>query len=146
MLNSLDRGRLLESHDGTNFFRVCLDSPLRHDVSKEFSCRDSEGTLGRVQLHLISTQILESFLEVTNQRVNQLGLNHYVIHISMHISPNLFPEAILHCPRITSSCILQTERHIGVAKNSKGGDEGCLLLILNGHLNLMISRVGVEKT
>src|SRR3954469_15383050 len=64
----------------------------------------------------------------------------------MYIMTNLFVEAILHTPLISSLCTLKPEGHRNIAEGSKGSNERRLLLVLNCHLDLMITRICIQKT
>src|SRR3954464_7462458 len=64
----------------------------------------------------------------------------------MYITTNLSVEAILHTPLISSLRTLKPEGHRNIAEGSKGSNEHRLLLVLNCHLDLMITRIGIQKT
>ena len=63
----------------------------------------------------------------------------------MHVAPNFLIEAILHCPLVGGSRVLQAERHRSVTEDPEGGDESRLFLILESHIDLVIIRVGVKE-
>src|SRR3954464_10595610 len=64
----------------------------------------------------------------------------------MHITANLFVEAILHTPLISCLGTLEPKRHRHITEGSKGSNERRLLLALNCHFNLMIAGVCIQKT
>src|SRR4051812_435111 len=64
----------------------------------------------------------------------------------MYITTNLLVEAILHTPLISSLRTLKPEGHRNIAEGSKGSYERRLLLVLNCHLDLMITRICIQKT
>ena len=64
----------------------------------------------------------------------------------MNIAPNLIMKAILHTPLVSRLGTLDPKRHRHITKGSKGSDEGCLLLVLNCHLDPMIARISIQKT
>src|SRR3954468_15248849 len=64
----------------------------------------------------------------------------------MYITTNLFVEAILHTPLISSLRTLKPEGHRNIAEGSKGSNERRLLLVLNCHFDLMITRICIQKT
>src|SRR6266536_2995662 len=64
----------------------------------------------------------------------------------MHVTPNLVVETILNTTLISRLGTLESKRHRYIAEGSKGSDERCLLLVLNCHLDLMISRISIQKT
>src|SRR5215216_2186375 len=64
----------------------------------------------------------------------------------MNIASNLTMKAVLNTPLVSRLGTLEPKRHRHIAEGSKGSDEGCLLLVLNCHLDLMISRISIQKT
>src|SRR5215216_4650198 len=64
----------------------------------------------------------------------------------MHIAPNLAVETILNTMLISRLGTLEPKRHRHIGEGSKGSDERCLLLVLNCHLDLMITRISIHKT
>src|SRR6266536_5281864 len=64
----------------------------------------------------------------------------------MHVTPNLVVETILNTTLISRLGTLESKRHRYIAEGSKGSDERCLLLVLNCHLDLMITRISIQKT
>ena len=64
----------------------------------------------------------------------------------MNIAPNLFMNAILDTLLVSCLGTLESKRHGNIAEGSKGSYESCLLLVLNRHVDLMITRVSVQKT
>ena len=71
--------------------------------------------------------------------------DHNVVHISVHIASDLLLEAILHCPLIGGSRVLQADGHKSIPEDPESGDESRLLLILESHLDLVITRVGIKE-
>ena len=64
----------------------------------------------------------------------------------MNITPNLIVETVLYTPLISRLGTLKPKRHRHIAEGSKWSDESCLRLVLNCHLDLMITRVSIQKT
>src|SRR4051812_15959129 len=64
----------------------------------------------------------------------------------MYITANLFMKAILYTPLISCLGTLEPEGHRHIAEGSKGSYERCLLLVLNRHLDLMITRICIQNT
>ena len=58
---------------------------------------------------------------------------------------NLAREALLHAPLVGRPGVLDTERHGHVAEGAEWRDEHCLILILDRHIDLVITRVSVEE-
>src|SRR3954467_7088952 len=63
----------------------------------------------------------------------------------MYITANLFVETILHTVLIGRLGTLEPKRHRYIAEGSKGSYKRCLLLVLNCHFNLMITRISIQK-
>ena len=64
----------------------------------------------------------------------------------MNIAPNLLMKAILNTSLVSCLGTLEPKRHGNIAEGSKGSYKGCLLLVLNCHFDLMITRVSIQKT
>src|SRR6266511_3691900 len=64
----------------------------------------------------------------------------------MHIAPNLAMETILNTMLISRLGTFEPERHRHIAEGPKRSDKRCLLLVLNCHLDLMITRISIQKT
>ena len=64
----------------------------------------------------------------------------------MNIMPNLIMEAILHASLISRLSTFEPKGHRHITEGSKGSDESCLLLVLNYHFDLMITRVSIQKS
>jgi hypothetical protein len=82
---------------------------------------------------------LAKVLEVIQERAALLGLHHHVIHISVHVSPNLPLQASLHGPLVSGSSILRAKRHSDITIGSIWGDEGGLDLIRLEERDLVIA-------
>ena len=95
-------------------------------------------TLGRVKHHLVYPEIIKGFPQIIYQGFLLPGLNHNIIHIGMNIAPNLVMKTILHTTLISCLGTLEPKGHRNIAEGSKGSDEGCLLLVLNCHFDLMV--------
>ena len=63
----------------------------------------------------------------------------------MNIAPNLTMKKTLHTLLVSRLGTLEPKGHGDIAEGSKGSDERRLLLVLNCHLNLMISGVSIQK-
>ena len=63
----------------------------------------------------------------------------------MNIAPNLLMKTIVNTTLISCLGTLEPKGHRNIAEGSKGSDESRLLLVLNRHFNLMISRISVQK-
>src|SRR4051812_43005049 len=64
----------------------------------------------------------------------------------MYITANLFMKAILYTPLISCLGTLEPKGHRYIAEGSKRSYECCLLLVLNCHLDLMITRICIQKS
>ena len=73
------------------------------------------------------------------------GFYHNIIHIGMNIAADLFMKTILHTSLISGLGTLEPKRHGNIAEGSKGSYECCLLLVLDCHFDLMITRVCIQK-
>ena len=47
----------------------------------------------------------------------------HVVHVDLNVSSNLMCEHLVHHPLIRGSCVLESERHYFVAKETLAGDE-----------------------
>src|SRR5215216_6173288 len=59
---------------------------------------------------------------------------------------NLIMKAILHAPLVSRLRALEPKRHGHIAEGSKRSNESFLLLVLNCHFDLMITRISIQKT
>src|SRR3954470_24853724 len=64
----------------------------------------------------------------------------------MYITANLFMKAILYTPFISCLGTLEPKGHRYIAEGSNGSYKHRLLLVLNCHLDLMITRICIQKT
>src|SRR4051812_13213150 len=64
----------------------------------------------------------------------------------MNITADLLMKKILHTPLISRLGTLEPKGHRHVAEGSKVSYEGRLVLVLNCHLDLMITRICIKKT
>ena len=64
----------------------------------------------------------------------------------MNIAPNLLMKAILNTALISCLGTLKSKGHGDIAEGSKGSYESCLLLVLNCHFDLMVTRISIQKT
>ena len=64
----------------------------------------------------------------------------------MNIAPNLLMKAILNTSLVSCLGTLESKGHGNISEGSKGSYKGCLLLVLNYHFDLMITRVSIQKT
>ena len=64
----------------------------------------------------------------------------------MNIAPNLSMKTILHTTLISRLCTLEAKGHGNIAEGSKGRDKRCLILGLNCHLDMMITKISIQKT
>ena len=74
------------------------------------------------------------------------GLHDHVVDVDVDVAANLAREAFLHAPLVGRPGVLEAEGHGGVAEGSEWGDERRLLLVLDGHFDLVVTRIGVEET
>src|SRR3954462_1440687 len=64
----------------------------------------------------------------------------------MNVPTNLVTEAMLHCPLVHSTCVFQPKGHRDIAKGVVWGSERSGQLVRLPHLDLVVSRVCIEKT
>ena len=63
----------------------------------------------------------------------------------MNIAADLIMKTILHTPLISRLGTLEPKGHGYIAEGSKGSYESCLLLVLNCHFDLMVTRICIQK-
>ena len=73
-------------------------------------------------------------------------LHYHIIQVNVGVSAEFLEKALLHATLKGGVGIPQAERHGQVAEGSKGSDERRLLLVLNCHLDLMITRISIQET
>jgi hypothetical protein len=71
-----------------------------------------------IELHAIASQVGEGLLEVIEEHAVLLGLHDHIIHISMHIPPNLLLQTPLHGSLVSCSSVLQAKGHGDIAVGS----------------------------
>ena len=57
-----------------------------------------------------------------------------------------YQETVLHTPLVSCLGTLKPKGHRHITEGSKRSYEGCLLLVLNCHFDLMVARISIQKT
>ena len=144
-LNIINTRRLSQGSDSLDFLRVSFNTSVGHQKTQKLAGRDSKNTLRRVKHHFVDPEAIEGLLQICDQGFLLPGFYHYIIHISMNIAPNLIMKTILHAALISRLGTFEPKRHRYIAEGSKGSYKSCLLLVLNCHFDLMITRISIQK-
>ena len=100
----------------------------------------------RIKHHLIDPEVTKGLPQVIYQGFLLPMFHHNIIHISLNIAPNLFMKTILNTALMSRICTLEPKRHGHIAEGSKGSYETSLLLVLNCHFDMMVTRIRIHKT
>ena len=119
---------------------------MRNQKTQELACRNTKNTLGRVKHHLVDPEITKGLPQIVYQGLLLSGFYHNIIHIGMNVAPNLIMKTILYAPLVSRLGALEPKRHRHITEGSKRGNEHRLILVLNCHFDLMVSRVSIQKT
>src|SRR5664279_3458587 len=111
LLDAPEVCRLIHHQNLLDFLWVRLDTPGGYEVAEQLPSWYSEDALRRVQLDLIFVECVEGLAEVVEERDSILCFDDYVIHIHLHILPDLFREAGLHVPLVGVPRVLEPEGH-----------------------------------
>lgn len=68
-----------------------------------------------------------------------MGFHHDIVHVSLHIPPELIMQAPLHCSLVGGTHVLQPEGHCDVAVGPEWCDEGCFDAVGFIQADLMVS-------
>src|SRR5436853_7196888 len=68
-----------------------------------------------------------------------------VVHVAFDRLADLWAEDLIHCPLISSPCVLQAEGHDCVTIYSEWRSEGCVLFIIRVHFYLIVSRESIHE-
>ena len=68
------------------------------------------------------------------------------VDVCLGVSPDLSAESLVHELLESCACILEAEGHAHVEEHTAWCNECRLLFILLHHLDLMVTRKGVQKT
>ena len=101
LLNIIEGLRQFRSFYGANLLGVRLDASAGHQEAKQFSCWDTEGTLGWIQFDSEPSQIGECFTEIIEQGSALFHLDDDIVHVHLHIFANLIVQAFLHTPLVS---------------------------------------------
>ena len=96
---------------------------MRYNEAREFSGWFAEDALQWIQHHLVLSEIIEGFLEVTDQVGSFPGHDRDVVDVCVHVSANLVLQASLHRTLVGGTCVFQTKGIGDVAVSAKGCDE-----------------------
>ena len=80
-------------------------------------------SLAWIQFHVIRPKGVESLLEVVQVVVLPHALYQHVVHVNLHIPPNLMCEHFVHLPLMCGTRILVSKRHHYVAEETLVGDK-----------------------
>ena len=137
--------RQLHSFDCTDLLRICFNALARHQEAEQLASRNTEGTLGQVDLDSESSQVGEGFLMIIEQGSAFFGLDHNIINIHLHIFANLIVQTFLHASLVSCTSISQTKCHSEITINPLRGDKRCFYLILLQQGNLVETRISIDK-
>ena len=126
-----------------DFLRVSFNTSVGHQKTQELASWDSKNTFGRVKHHFVDPKVIKGLFQICDQGFLFSGLYHNIIHIGVNIAADLFMKTILHTPLISLLGTLEPEGHRHIAEGSKRSDESCLLLLLDCHLDLRITRISI---
>ena len=127
------------------FFRISFNAPVRHQKTQELACRHTKDALSRIKHHFINPEVIKGLHQVINQRLLLSRFHYNIIHIGMNIAADLIMKTILHAALVSRLGALESKGHRYIAEGSKGSYKSCLLLVLNCHFDLMITRVASKK-
>lgn len=89
---------------------------------------------------------MEGLLQVPNQCVLVLSLDHDVIDVFLDIAAHLRSQACAHGTLECWPRILEAERHAGVIVATIRCDKICFLLVFDRHLELVVTRECIQET
>lgn len=92
-------------------------------IPQKLSCCQPEHILVWIQFHVIRSKGVKGLLEVTQVVTLPCAFYQHVIHINLHIPPNLMCEHFIHQSLVCGSHVLKSERHQFVAEESLAGDK-----------------------
>ena len=75
-------------------------------------------------------EVVKRFLEVSDEVVGSLRLNHYIVDIGLNVMPYLLSKAMLYGPLISGTDVFEPEGHCGVAISVERCDERSLNLVI----------------
>jgi hypothetical protein len=73
--------------------------------------------------------VLESFLEVGDEVIGSLRLDHHIIDVGLDVAAYLLSKAALYGPLVSCTSIFESEGHGSVIVHVKGHNEGRLNLV-----------------
>jgi hypothetical protein len=114
-------------------------------TSKKLSSVNVVHTSPFLVSHLVAPQCVEGFFKICYMICHLYTRNQHVIHIYLHISPDMVSIHFVDQPLVGSFSILEFESHHLVAVQSPVGDKGSLLLINSMHVNLIVPREGAHE-
>ena len=109
------------------------------------SSGDPEETFLRVQLDLVAVEAVEGLPKIVDERGAVAGLDDDVIDVDLDVFADLLVKASLHAALVGGASVLQTEGHDVVAVDACWRDECSELLVFDFELDLVVTRVCVEK-
>jgi hypothetical protein len=121
LLNVLDVSDLTYFSDGRNLVGVRFDTALGDDVPQELAPGDSESVFLWVQLNVELPEVVEGFLQVSDEVVALSRFHDDIVDIDLQVAPYLSLEVELHIPLVCGPCVLQSKRHFSHSRNSQRG-------------------------
>src|SRR3954467_2349926 len=131
--------------DGLDLVGVGFDPTLGHEEPEKPAGGDSEHALLGVELEADLAQVRKGLFQVLDQVRPVFALDHYIIHVGLHISVDLWLKSSVDNPRKRRTCVLQSKWHPHKTVRAAWSDERSLLFIFFGHENLVVPGVGVKK-
>jgi hypothetical protein len=84
-------------------------------------------------------------MKVVDESLLAPTLHDNVVDVRLNVTPDLPATAFLHSPLKGSACILETKGHASIIEAPYRRDKHRILFILDRHLDLVITREGVEE-
>lgn len=97
---------LLHIQDGLDLFEIHLNPSLMHYEARELVRLDSEGALGRVQLHAMASHDPKCLEEVLLVSFGSSAFDKHVVNVNFHFLPDLPGEHLGHHSLINGPNIL----------------------------------------
>ena len=89
------------------------------------SRRDPEHAFQRIELDLVSIEIIESFPKIIEEGRIFPSHDDDVVNVDLNVPSDLRLEAVLHHPLVCCACVFQPEGHSSVAIDAEMCYERC---------------------
>jgi hypothetical protein len=136
----------LHPQDGLNLLGIRSYAITTDYIAEQYTRRDTEYTLLRVQLPLEGIEGLKGLVEVSEQAGCHLCLYHHIVDVCLdELISDLVLEAHLDGSLVGHPGILKPERHSRVAVGVEGRDEGRFDLVFLLQGDLVIARITIKE-